>query len=217
MIKRNLEKIIADIPESVQIVVVTKNRSIDDIKTVYDSGYHHLGENRVQELLNKYEQLPKDIQWHLIGHLQSNKVKYIVPFIYLIHSVDSYDLALEIDKQAKKHQRVIPILIQFHVAQEESKFGISVSEMETLFQQILPLENIDIRGIMGMATNTEDASIVKEEFKTLQTIFIRLKETFFKHKDTFNTLSMGMSSDYKIAIDEGSNMIRLGSIIFENS
>ena len=215
MIKQNLEKIKQQLPSEVNLVVVSKFRTIDELKEVYDTGHLDFAENRVQEMLSKYEQMPKDINWHLIGHLQSNKVKYIAPFVGLIHSVDSLELAEEISKQAIKNNRVISILIQFHVAQEVSKFGLNPDCSETICKQILSLSNINIRGVMGMATFTSDEALIRTEFHILKSIFDNLKVKHFADKKTFNTISMGMSSDYKIAIEEGSTMVRIGSLVFE--
>ena len=215
MIKQNLEKIKQQLPSNVQLVVVSKFRPIEQLLEVYETGQRELAENRVQEMVTKYEALPKDINWHLIGHLQTNKVKYIAPFVSLIHSVDSHELAQEINKQAIKNNRTIPILLQFHVAEKDSKFGLKPDEAEIVCKQILELPNIEICGIMGMATFTDNETQVRKEFKLLKDIFDNLKEKYFNNKENFNTLSMGMSSDYKIAIEEGSNLVRVGSLVFE--
>ena len=215
MIKQNLEILKQRLPPGVRLVVVSKFRPVDQLMEVYETGHREFAENRVQEMVTKYNEMPKDINWHLIGHLQSNKVKYIVSFVGLIHSVDSFELASEISKQAIKSNRVIPILIQFHVAQEDSKFGVNPAESQIICQQIQQLPNIDIRGIMGMATLTEDEALIRNEFKLLRSIFENLKDTYFTNKDTFNTLSMGMSGDYKIAVEEGTTLVRIGSLVFE--
>ncbi len=215
MIKQNLEKIKQQLPSNVQLVVVSKFRPIEQLIEVYESGEREFAENRVQEMVTKYEALPKDINWHLIGHLQTNKVKYIAPFVSLIHSVDSLELAQEISKQALKNNRIIPILLQVHVAQEDSKFGLKPEMVETVCKQIIELPNIKIKGVMGMATFTEDEILIKKEFRQLKGIFDTLKETYFKNDENFNTLSMGMSSDYKLAVEEGSTLVRIGSLVFE--
>lgn len=215
MIKQNLEKIKQQLPPNVQLVVVSKFRPIEQLIEVYKSGEREFAENRVQEMVTKYEALPKDINWHLIGHLQTNKVKYIAPFVSLIHSVDSLELAHEISKQAIKNNRIIPILLQVHVAQEDSKFGLKPEMTETVCKQIIVLPNVKIKGVMGMATFTEDEILIKKEFRQLKGIFDTLKETYFKNDENFNTLSMGMSSDYKLAVEEGSTLVRIGSLVFE--
>jgi hypothetical protein len=215
MIKQNLEKIKQQLPSNVQLVVVSKFRPIEQLKEVYESGEREFAENRVQEMVTKYEALPKDINWHLIGHLQTNKVKYIAPFVSLIHSVDSLELAQEISKQALKNNRIIPILLQVHVAQEDSKFGLKPEMVETVCKQIIELPNVKIKGVMGMATFTEDEILIKKEFRQLKGIFDDLKETNFKNEENFNTVSMGMSGDYKLAVEEGSTLVRIGSLVFE--
>ncbi|MFM9945777.1 MAG: YggS family pyridoxal phosphate-dependent enzyme, partial [Bacteroidia bacterium] len=174
MIKQNLEKIKQQLPHEVQLVVVSKFRSIDELREVYETGQREFAENRVQEMVEKFNELPKDINWHLIGHLQSNKVKYIAPFVRLIHSVDSLELAQEINKQAIKNNRTISVLLQFHVAQEDSKFGLKPEDAESVCQQILELSNIEILGIMGMATFTMEESLIRKEFKILKSIFKNL-------------------------------------------
>ena len=194
-----------------QLVVVSKYRSLPELQEVYDGGHRHYGENRVQELTTKYENLPKDIHWHLIGHLQSNKVKYIAPFIYLIHSIDSLKLLKEVDKEARKHQRVISFLFQMHIAQEETKFGLSKTELDEILldPEYINLTHVACKGLMGMASNTEDINQVKKEFEYLNSVYTELKD-----KHHYDTLSMGMSGDYLTAIAEGSNLIRVGSKIF---
>lgn len=210
-IKENLDKVINKIPNSVQLIAVTKTQSLDDIKLLYSCGHKVFGENRVQELVSKYEELPKDIQWHLIGHLQTNKVKYIAPFISLIHSVDNDKLLQEIDKQAQKNNRIIKYLLQMHVAQEETKFGFSANELHGFFANKVysKYPNTELCGIMGMASNTEDVEKIKSEFNLL-------KASYDKYKNTpLTILSMGMSGDYELAIECGSNMIRVGSALFK--
>ena len=200
----------------VQLIAVSKTKPAEEIMEAYDAGQRVFGENMVQELVDKYEHLPKDIQWHLIGHLQSNKVKYIAPFISMIQSIDSLKLLQEIDKHADKHSRVIDCLLQVHIADEETKFGLGFDEIIELLrsEEFATLKNVRIRGLMGIATNTENEKQIKEEFYELKTFFDGVKQSFFRKEDSFDTLSMGMSSDYKIAIEQGSNMVRLGSTIF---
>jgi hypothetical protein len=203
-------------PINVSLMVVSKTKPVEEVKEAYDAGQRLFGENVVQELVEKYEHLPKDIQWHLIGHLQSNKVKYIAPFISMIQSVDSLKLLEEINKYAEKNDRVIDCLLQVHIADEETKFGLGFDEViELLRSEELPaLKHVRICGLMGIATNTDNEKQVKEEFYELRTFFDGIKQSFFRKESTFDTLSMGMSSDYKIAIEQGSTMVRLGSTIF---
>jgi len=200
----------------VQLIAVSKTKPEEEIMEAYDAGQRAFGENMVQELVDKYEHLPKDIEWHLIGHLQSNKVKYIAPFIGMIQSVDSLKLLQEIDKHAQKHSRVIDCLLQVYIADEETKYGLGFDEAIELLrsEEFGVLKNIKIRGLMGIATNTENEKQIKEEFYELKNFFDGIKQSFFRKDDSFDTLSMGMSSDYKIAIEQGSNMVRLGSTIF---
>jgi len=207
---KNIKQIEQEIGNT-QLVVVSKYRSLPELQEVYDGGHRHYGENRVQELTTKYENLPKDIHWHLIGHLQSNKVKYIAPFIYLIHSIDSLKLLKEVDKEARKHQRVISFLFQMHIAQEETKFGLSKTELDEILldQEYINLTHVACKGLMGMASYTEDIDQVKKEFEYLNSVYTELKD-----KHHYDTLSMGMSGDYLTAIAEGSNLIRVGSKIF---
>ena len=203
-----INQIKSSIPANVILVVVSKTQAVKKIMEVYDSGHFIFGENKVQELLDKYEQLPKNIQWHLIGHLQSNKVKLIAPFVDLIQSVDSFKLLQEINKQAQKNNRIINCLLQLYIAKEETKFGFNYPEVE----QLLYLKNINIIGLMGMASNTDDKSQIEHEFFTLNTFFKKLQIS----NPSIQILSMGMSSDYTIAIENGSSLIRLGSSIFGN-
>jgi len=219
----NLEKyttIKNELPSSkIDIVAVSKTKSVEDIQEAYDAGIRDFGENYVQELIGKYEILPKDIRWHFIGHLQSNKVKYIAPFVHLIHGVDSEKLLLEINKQAKKNQKKINCLLQVYIASEETKFGFDKTELELLIRNYFSLkkseavENINILGLMGMASFTDDLSIVESEFSYLKTIYDTTRN-FSTTNFNLSILSMGMSSDYQIAIKHGSNMIRIGSLLF---
>ena len=213
----NKEKYNAIISElkDVTLIAVSKTKPIEDISTLYDLGQKDFGENYVQELADKYEALPKDIRWHFIGHLQTNKVKYIAPFVGLIHGVDSFKLLKEINKQGEKNNRIINCLLQIYIAQEETKFGLNEDELDDIFGsvELKDLKNIKICGMMGMASFTENEETIKNEFRYLKTLF-----NSYKKLSTANcqltTLSMGMSSDYKIAIEEGSNMVRIGSLIF---
>ena len=214
-VKENLQRIKSSLPQHVCLVAVSKTHPVELILEAYHSGQRIFGENKVQELLPKYEQLPKDIEWHLIGHLQSNKVKFIAPFISLIHSVDSLQLLREINKQAAKNNRVISCLLQVHIAEEETKFGLSYGECEALLnsEELDALKNVKITGLMGMATNTDDETQIKKEFGKLKNFF-KTHSQLITHNSGLTTLSMGMSSDYKIAVEEGSTMIRVGSTIF---
>jgi pyridoxal phosphate enzyme (YggS family) len=203
-------------PYHATLVAVSKTQPNDAIKKAYDSGQKIFGENYVQELADKYEALPKEIEWHFIGHLQTNKVKIISPFVSLIHSVDSFKLLKEIDKEAKKNNRIINCLLQVHIAKEETKFGLSVEEASALIEspELKFLNNIRIKGLMGMATLTEDERQIRNEFRSLKNIFDSMSNNSQIQIPKFETLSMGMTSDYKIALEEGSNMVRIGSAIF---
>ena len=207
-IKANITNILLDLDEKVQLVAVSKTKPTNYIFEAYQAGQRIFGENKVQELIEKSANLPDDIQWHMIGHLQTNKVKYIAPFVSLIHSVDSKKLLIEIDKRAKQHERVIHCLLQIHIAQETSKFGLSENEALELLE--IKLANVSIDGLMGMATFTDNKQQIRSEFKSLKNTFEKAKRKFHE----LSILSMGMSGDYDIAIEEGSNMIRVGSSIF---
>lgn len=215
-IQSNLQDIKSTIPSNVQLVAISKTHPVDIIMEVYNSGQRVFGENKVQEMVSKFDVMPKDIEWHLVGHLQSNKVKYIVPFVSLIHSVDSLKLLSVIDKEAEKVNRVIDCLLQIHIAMEETKFGLSADELKELLssQAFIQLRNVRIVGLMGMASFSDDTDIVRGEFRNLSAIFKQVKEDYFTDKSWFKELSMGMSSDYIIAIEEGSTMVRVGSSIF---
>ncbi|HAL82349.1 MAG TPA: YggS family pyridoxal phosphate-dependent enzyme [Mucilaginibacter sp.] len=204
------------LPINVKLLAVSKTKPVEDVQEAYDAGQRLFGENMVQELVEKQEHLPKDIQWHLIGHLQSNKVKYIAPFISMIQSVDSLKLLQEIDKHAEKNKRVIDCLLQIYIADEETKFGLGFDEAVELLrsEEFAALKHIRIRGLMGIATNTDNEKQIKDEYYELKTFFDGIKQSFFRKDAAFDTLSMGMSSDYKVAIEQGSTMIRLGSTIF---
>jgi hypothetical protein len=214
-IQENLHKIKASLPSNVTLIAVTKTHPVEKLMEVYTAGHKIFGENKVQELCDKQEILPKEIEWHLIGHLQSNKVKYIAPFVTLIHSVDSFKLLAEIDKQAKKNNRVIDCLLQLFIASEETKFGLDFKEAEQLLngKEIQALQNIRIVGLMGMASNTGNTAQVKKEFQGLNTFF-ETQKNLKSSNVQLSILSMGMSSDYELAIEEGSNMVRVGSAIF---
>jgi pyridoxal phosphate enzyme (YggS family) len=208
----NINRIKSEIDNKVHLVAVSKTKPIEDILEAYQCGQRDFGENKVQEMRDKQNQLPPDIRWHLIGHLQRNKVKYIAPYVHLIHSVDNIKLLKEINKQAIKNNRTIPVLLQIKIAKEDTKYGMSFEEAKNLMDspQIKELKNISIEGLMGMATNTPDIEQRKKEFHSLKNFFDEMKITF----PSFKYLSMGMSGDYPIAIEEGSNMIRVGSNIF---
>lgn len=214
--KEQYKEIIQELEaKDVTLVAVSKTKPVEDIKELYDLGHRDFGENYVQELVDKEAQLPKDIRWHFIGHLQSNKVKYIAPFIHMVHGVDSLKLLTEINKQAAKNNHVIDVLLQIHIAQEETKFGLNEEELNLIISAFenLKMTNVRICGLMGMASLTEDMSKVKAEFQYLKTIFDKhAKPQTTNYK--LQTLSMGMSSDYKIAIEEGSTMVRIGSLLF---
>src|SRR5665213_1344071 len=211
---RNLKK--ETEARKVTLITVSKTKPVEDIREAYDAGQRLFGENMVQELVEKHEHLPKDIQWHLIGHLQSNKVKYIAPFISMIQSADSLKLLQEINKHAEKNSRVIDCLLQIYIADEETKYGLGFDEAIGLLRndERNNLQHIRIRGLMGIATNTDNEKQIKEEYYELRTFFDGIKQSFFRKDTAFDTLSMGMSADYKIAIEQGSNMVRLGSTIF---
>jgi PLP dependent protein len=215
-IAQNIQDITNLLPEEVTLVAVSKTKPVETLLEAYKAGQRHFGENKVQEMNEKQEALPADIYWHLIGHLQSNKVKFIAPYVHLIHSVDSLKLLQEIDKQAKKNQRIIDCLLQFHIAEEETKFGLSIQEAEELIssQAYAELKNVRIVGIMGMATFTEDQQQIRKEFRQLKQYFEHIKTNHFASSPYFKEISMGMSSDYLLAIEEGSTLIRVGSSIF---
>lgn len=205
------KEIIAALKDKATLIAVSKTKPVEDIKVLYDLGQRDFGENYVQELVDKQTQLPQDIRWHFIGHLQSNKVKYIAPFIHLIHGVDSFSLLKEINKQAAKHNRIIDCLLQMYIAQEETKFGLDEKELKEVIEKSAELTHIQIKGLMGMASFSEDTNLIRKEFQQLKRIFNSLPQT---SNIKPQTLSMGMSSDYSIAIEEGSNMVRIGSLLF---
>ncbi|MFN0048691.1 MAG: YggS family pyridoxal phosphate-dependent enzyme [Cytophagales bacterium] len=213
-IAQNISKIKAELaPFNTKLIAVTKMRSLDLLAELYDTGHKIFGENKVQELVPKYEALQKDIEWHLIGHLQTNKVKYIAPFVHTIHSVDSLKLLEEINKQAAKNQRVINCLLQMYIAKEETKFGLDEAEALGILNEIQAFENIKIIGLMGMATNSIDVEVVRNEFRSLRAFFDKIK-SISSHNIEITELSMGMSGDYLVAAQEGSTMVRIGSAVF---
>jgi pyridoxal phosphate enzyme (YggS family) len=215
-VSENLRDLKRKIPSNVRLVAVSKTKPLTDIMEAYDAGQRVFGENKAQDLISKQPELPDDIEWHFIGHLQSNKVKYLAPFVAMIESVDSLKLLKEINKQAVKHERTIKCLLQFHIASEESKFGLDTGEAEALLlsEAYRSMQNIRICGVMGMATFTTDEEILRKEFSTLKKLFDTLKEKHFKNDDFFREISMGMSGDYMIAIEEGSTIVRVGTAIF---
>ena len=211
-IKENLSHIKSTLPSQVTLVAVSKTKPNEDILEAYETGHRVFGENKIQDMTRKWEELPKDIEWHMIGHVQRNKVKHMAEYVSMIHGVDSLRLLSEIDKQAKKHSRVISCLFQMHIAEEETKFGLDKEELKEILasDEFKSLENIEIVGLMGMATFTEDKSQIRQEFVQLKSIFDSIKTDLPK----MQVLSMGMSGDYNIAIEEGSTMVRIGSSIF---
>ncbi|MFV0157096.1 YggS family pyridoxal phosphate-dependent enzyme [Empedobacter falsenii] len=210
-IQDNLKTIETTIPNHVTLVAVSKTKPVEDLQEAYEAGIRDFGENKIQEMCDKYEVLPKDIRWHMIGHVQTNKVKYMAPFVHLIHGVDSLKLLKEINKQAEKNNRIIDVLLQQFIADEETKFGLDVEETRQIMQdEIQHLPHVRVVGLMGMATFTEDKNQIRNEFKTLKSNFDFLKNNF----ENITILSMGMSGDYQIAIEEGSTMVRIGSSIF---
>jgi pyridoxal phosphate enzyme (YggS family) len=206
----------ATLPQGVTLIAVSKYHPVEAVQSAYDAGQRDFGESKAQDLKSKYEQLPKDINWHFIGHLQSNKVKYIAPFVHLVHSIDSYKLLNEVNRQGEKAGRRIPCLLQIHIAQEETKFGFTPQECKEMLamNEWRNLQNIELRGVMCMASNTDDTKQIEEEFATVQKLFNEIKETYFADNERFNIISAGMSDDYPIAIEHGSTHIRVGSSIF---
>jgi len=212
-IVQNLEKVKQTLPENVTLVAVSKTKPVGDIMEAYSAGQRIFGENKIQELAAKFEEMPKDIEWHMIGHVQTNKIKYIAPFVHLIHGVDREKVLKEINKQGSKNNRVIRCLLQVHIAQEETKFGFAADELQALVAENLQEKypHVKVVGLMGMASNTSNSTEVKKEFAQLKTTFNLLAKTLGA---TFNILSMGMSGDYPLAVQEGSTMVRVGSLIF---
>ena len=217
-IQSNLKEVIATLPPQVRLVAVSKFHPNEALQEAYEAGQRIFGESKVQEMTQKYESLPKDIEWHFIGHLQTNKIKYMAPYVAMIHGVDSFRLLAEINKQAAKAGRIIPCLLQIHIAQEETKFGFSFEECRDMLAQgeWKTLKNISLCGLMGMATNTEDEAEILKEFQSLSIFFQKIRNEFFNEDPSFKELSMGMSDDYPIAIEYGSTLVRVGSRIFGN-
>lgn len=215
-IAANIGKIKQELSQNVKLIAVSKTKPVQTLMEAYDAGQKIFGENKVQELVTKYEQMPKDIEWHMIGHLQSNKVKYIIPFIHLIHSIDSENLLAEINKQAAKLNKVQKVLLQISIADEETKFGFEQGNLLKVIDKYLneEFENLEIIGLMGMATFTDNLDQIAGEFAGLKKLFDEIKSDYLSNQDSFNQISMGMSSDYKLAIANGSTMIRVGSNIF---
>ena len=215
-IRENFVSLHQSIPPGVRVIVVSKTQSAETIAEAYNAGQRAFGENKVQELTAKAAALPQDIQWHFIGHLQTNKVKAIVPVVHMIHSIDSLKLLEEVDKEAGKAGRIIPCLLQLHIASEETKFGLDLEEAFRILDSPVyhGMKNICICGLMGMATFTDDESLVRQEFRHLRECFGRIKSAYFQANMEFSELSMGMSGDYLLAIDEGSTMVRIGTAVF---
>lgn len=215
-IRQKLEQVKSTLPEHVTLVAVSKTKPNSNILEAYETGHRDFGENKVQDLAAKADALPKDIRWHMIGHVQTNKIKYFAPFVHLVHGVDREKVVKELNKEAHKNNRVIDCLLQVHIAREQTKFGFDETELTTLFEKNLTelYPHVRIRGFMGMATFTEDQDLVRSEFKTLKQLFDQVLRTFSIEHATFNILSMGMSGDYKIAVEEGSTMVRVGTAIF---
>lgn len=215
----NVEKyqeILQEIPENVRLIAVSKLHPASEVSAAYALGQRDFGENWAQEMREKHEILPQDIRWHFIGHLQTNKIKYIIPYVHMIHSIDSFKLLQEVDRQSAKHGRTVGCLLQFHVAAEETKSGFLMDECEAMLQspEFSSLKYVEIKGVMGMASFTDDKAQIRREFQTLHGFFDKLKSEYFADQSSFKELSMGMTSDYHIAIEEGSTMIRVGSAIF---
>ncbi len=213
-VSKNINDIRALVPDGTRLVAVSKTKPVGMIEDAYGAGQRLFGENKALEMRDKHAVLPDDIEWHFIGHLQTNKIKYIIQYVTLIHSIDSLSLLQAVNKEAAKHDRVVDCLLQFHIATEETKFGLDQPECDDLLRHYGELPNVRIVGVMGMATNTDDKSQVRREFKNLHAIFDDLRQGFFANRAEFKELSMGMSHDWQIAVEEGSTLIRLGSTIF---
>ena len=216
MIKDNLYKIEQTVADGVRLIAVSKTKPVEDLQEAYDAGQRLFGENKALEMRDKHEVLPADIEWHFIGHLQTNKIKYIAGYVSLIHSIDSLGLLQAVEKEAAKHDRVIDCLLQFHIATEESKFGLDMAEAEALLQspEYAAMQHVRIVGVMGMATNTDNRDLIRREFATLRGYRDTLRERYFAGHTEFREISMGMSGDYDIAMEEGSTLVRVGSAIF---
>ncbi|TNE81573.1 MAG: YggS family pyridoxal phosphate-dependent enzyme [Bacteroidetes bacterium] len=218
-ISENLKAIQSDLPSSVTLVAISKTKPVSAIQEALEAGQIHFGENKVQEMTDKHAQLPESILWHQVGHLQSNKVKYLAPYVHLIHSIDSLKLLQEVNKQASKHDRNIQVLLQMHIAEEETKFGLDSDELKALLEHpdFASLTNITVSGLMGMATFTENEQQIAKEFRGLRKLYDEISAAYSSHHHcNWTSLSMGMSGDYKIAVKEGSTMVRVGSAIFGN-
>ena len=216
MIAEEIKNITSSLPTTTRLIAVSKTKPIEDIQEAYNAGQRIFGENKALEMRDKHEALPKDIEWHFIGHLQTNKIKYIIQYVSLIHSIDSLNLLKEVNKEAAKKNRIVDCLLQFHIAQEDTKFGLSYDEAQELLlsEEYKQMRNIRIVGVMGMATFTNNTVQISEEFGTLRTIFDKLKSNYFAGEESFCELSMGMSDDYHLAIEQGSTLVRVGSAIF---
>ena len=214
--KDNYNKILGTVPMPARLIAVSKTKPVEMLQEAYAAGARLFGENKALEMRDKHEVLPKDIEWHFIGHLQTNKVKYIAPFVSLIHSIDSLGVLQAVEKEAAKHGRVIDCLLQFHIATEETKFGLDWEEAVALLESeaYRAMSHVRLVGVMGMATNTDDSNLIRREFATLRSIKERLKAAYFAEEDSFREISMGMSGDYDIALEEGSTLVRVGSAIF---
>lgn len=214
---QNFLNIRNEIPGGTEIVAVTKFRDPEEVMEVYNAGHKIFGENKVQEIIRKRELLPHDVQWHMIGHLQTNKVKYIAPYISMIHSIDSLKLLAEVNKQAQKHNRVIDCLLQFYIATEETKYGLDLTEAIQIIEseEFKKFKNIELCGVMGMASLSDDMKLIRSEFQNLKAIFTKLKTEYFQSNTLFKHISMGMTNDYHIAVEEGSTIVRIGSKIFD--
>lgn len=214
LVAENIKRIKDQLPENVSLLAISKTKPVSDIQEAYEAGQRHFGENRIQEMAEKQEELPNDICWHMVGHVQSNKIKYMAPFVHLVHGIDKAKRVKDLNKEAKKAERKIACLLQIHIAEEESKFGFSYDEAWELLSNKVEEKypHVEIKGLMGMATNTDDEAKVRKEFRGLKNFFTKVQSEL--DLEGFEILSMGMSGDYPVAIDEGSNMVRLGSVIF---
>ena len=215
-IQANLKEVLTELPARIRLVAVSKFHPVQALEEAYAAGQRLFGESHVQEMTQKYEILPKDIEWHFIGHLQTNKVKYMAPYVAMIHAIDSYKLLVEVNKQAAKAHRVIPCLLQIHIAQEDTKFGFSFDECKDMLDagEWRKLNNVSLAGVMGMASNVDDDKQKKREFCSLNTFFKEIKQNYFAESDAFKEISIGMSHDYPLAVESGSTLVRIGSKIF---
>lgn len=216
MIQQNLQTVRSTLLPGTRLIAVSKTKPVEDLQAAYDAGQRLFGENKALEMRDKHSVLPQDIEWHFIGHLQTNKIKYIASYVTLIHSIDSLALLQAVDKEAAKHDRVIDCLLQFHIASEETKFGLDMAEAEELLKAYAAgtMQHVRLVGVMGMATNTDDRDLIRREFRTLKDCFDQIKADYFADEPSFAEVSMGMSGDYRIAMEEGSTLVRVGSAIF---